>query len=194
METQEHENKPAIGPKSLKKGQAPKAKNNGELQVYAYTLKDPAFGEFFILNSANAWWLDNGKVQKLIDAFKLECTVKEACFYAGVSRHQWEYFIEKHPDFSVVIDACRQALGVYARQHFAKRVKEGDDGAVMTYLRKKHKQEFAGQLNLADPDGNPIQNQNAIVFVDFSEEVTTEPYEEPRAEEPKQLPEHAESQ
>lgn len=176
MESQEHENKPAIGPRSLKKGD-PRARQTGKLEVYAYALTDASFGEFHVLNSANGWWLDRWKLEKLIDSLKLDCTIKEACFYAGITPWQWRTFMELHPEFAQIVEICRENLGLHARRHFAKRVMEGDDAAVMTYLRKKHKAEFAGQMALSNPDGTPMKRDNAIVFVDFGEVVKTEPYD-----------------
>ena len=149
-----------------------KKRQTGKLTVYAYTIKDAAFGSFKVLNTSNAWWKDRLKVDKLIDAYKFECTDKEACYYAGISLAQLEYFLKLHPEFYGIKDACNQALGLFARQHFAKRVKAGDDVAVMTYLKKKHKAEFAGQMDVTS-GGKPM-GSNTIVFVDFGE-----PIEEP---------------
>lgn len=188
MESQEHENKLAIGPKSLPKGD-PRARMTGKLEVYAYALKIQGYGEFPVLNSSKGWWLDSAKLGKMIDAWKLDCTDEEALFYADVSKKEYEYFRGLHPEISEVKRACKENLGLHARQHFAQRVMAGEEVAVNTYLRKKHKAEFAGQLNLADQNG--VKKDNAIVFVDFgeSEVIKTEPYEEP-----KPLPEHAEGQ
>jgi hypothetical protein len=157
-----------VGPKALKKND-PRNKKRGELQLFAYTLKDRAFGEFHVKNSANAWWLDSLKVEKLFDAYKFECTDIQACVYAGISEENLRYFRENHEDFSRVKAACKQVLSLKARQTFGKWVENGDREATMTTLRKNHKQEFAGQLNLADPDGKPLQNQNAVVFVNFEQ-------------------------
>lgn len=177
------ETKKAIGPRSLKKD-ATQRKNTGSLEIYSYALTVQGFGKFHVLSSANAWWMDSRKVEKLIDAWKLECTDEQALFYADISSGQYQYFRELHPDLSLVKQACRQNLGLYARQHFAKRVIAGDDDAVMTYLKKTHKAEFAGQLDVTS-GGEKLNTTNAIVFVDFSETVTTEPYVNP--EEPAKL-------
>lgn len=193
METQEHENKPAIGPRSLKKTD-PRERQTGKLEIYAYSVKDPAFGEFFILNTANAWWSEKAKVVKLIDAYKLHCNDREARFYVGITEKQLRYFNELHPDFWQIKELCMQNLALHARQSVAKQIQSGDPEAGWRWLSKVNKDEFAGRVQLSNPDGSPLQNQNAIVFVDFSETVTTEPYEEPKAEESNQLPEHAESQ
>lgn len=157
-----------VGPKSLKKND-PRNGKKRELQLYAYTIKDKAFGEFQVKNSANAWWMDTTKVEKLLDAYKFECIDEEACVYAGITMRQLDYFKEQHPDFRGVKQACRRVLTLKARATFGKWVETGDREATMTTLRKNHKQEFAGQLNLADPDGKPLQNQNAVVFVNFEQ-------------------------
>jgi hypothetical protein len=75
----------------------------------AYVIKDRYFGEFRVQKSANAWWMDSRKVNDLIDAFKNGHTVKDACVYAVITRGQWQYFNEVHPEFSVVQEACESA-------------------------------------------------------------------------------------
>lgn len=160
--------KKIVGPKALKKND-PRNKKSGAIQLYAYTIKDAAFGEFHIKNSANAWWLDRIKVEKLLDAYKFECTDIQARVYAGISLGQFNYFKDQHPEFSDVKQHLLQVLSLKARATFGKWVENGDREATMTVLKKNHKQEFAGQLNLADPDGKPLQNQNAVVFVNFEQ-------------------------
>lgn len=75
----------------------------------AYTIKDAYFPDFHIRKSANAWWMDSGKVGNLIDAFKNGHTVKACLIYAGISQGQWEYFYETHPEFSEVKRGCEEA-------------------------------------------------------------------------------------
>lgn len=171
MDTKVTTEKKAIGPRSLPK--AITERQTGKVEVYAYTIKDAAFGEFNVLNTANAWWLDNLKVNKLIDAFKFDCSVGEAMYYAGITRGQWEYFNQLHPDFSGVEQAAREHLGLIARRNFAKRMENGDAAAVDMYLKKKHKLEFSNATIGVVPgqNGQPPQlpGRNAIVFVDFGE-------------------------
>lgn len=67
-----------------------------------YTITDAFFGEFNVVKSANAWWMDRRKVENLIIAFKSGQTVKGARYYAGISEGQWKYFLEIHPEFSTI--------------------------------------------------------------------------------------------
>lgn len=77
-----------------------------EERTIAYTIKDPLFVEFSVYTSANAWWMDKPKVDKLIEAFKGGHTVKVACTYTGITRDQYLYFIQVHPDFKRVKGNC----------------------------------------------------------------------------------------
>ena len=87
-----------------------------EEKEIAYTVKDKCFGEFSVLNSANAWWIDRVKVDDLIKAYKIDCTDEEACSDAGISIDQYKYFKEKHPNFSTVKQACKQIPFLKARR------------------------------------------------------------------------------
>lgn len=72
----------------------------------AYTIKDVNFGKFDVYNSANAWWMDATKVNDLITSFKNGSNIGIACAYIGISKRQWEYFNEVHPEFCEVKEAC----------------------------------------------------------------------------------------
>lgn len=81
---------------------APDAVNLKLEREVAYVIKDAYFGEFEVVKSDNAWWMDRLKVEKLIDAFKSGHIAKAARFYAGITDNQWKYFLHIHPDFSAI--------------------------------------------------------------------------------------------
>lgn len=82
----------------------------------AYAIVDPAFNDFHVRASANAWWMDSGKVHKLIDAYKMNMTDFRACVYAGISKDQLAYFKLQHPDFSSVKERARETATIIAHQ------------------------------------------------------------------------------
>ena len=92
----------------IKKSITSDSEVNKPKREIAYVIKDPLFDEFNVVKSANAWWMDKGKVDKLIDAFKSGHIIKTAIIYTGISQDQWRYFNETHPDFSRVKEACEE--------------------------------------------------------------------------------------
>lgn len=123
-----------------------------------YVIKDKHFGDLKILHTANAWWIDRGKVDALISAFKIDAQVKEAIVYAGITLDQYKYFCEKHPDFYTIKQAIKQLPVLKAR----KRIVQGLDesyGNAMDYLKRKRRKEFGDSHDLTS-DGKPLQ----IVF------------------------------
>jgi hypothetical protein len=140
-------------------------RQTGKQEPYAYTIKDNAFEPFHVLNTANGWWIDKTKVDRLITAFKLDCTIQEACVYAGISIRSYQYFNELHPDFCNIIDACRQLPSLKARETVVKKMAESYANAV-DYLKRKKKDEFGDSLD--HTTGGERINQNVITFVDFS--------------------------
>ena len=96
-----------------------------------------------VLNSdKEAWWVkEDGtiKIQKLVDAYKIDANDDEAIFYAGITRGQLEYFQKLHPDFYVIKHLCKQNLGLIAKKAFSKQVERGE--AALAYLRLKRKDE-----------------------------------------------------
>ncbi len=108
---------------------------------FAYVVTDKTFGELKIKNSDNAWWLDMTKVELLINAFKYDATHEEACISAGILIHNLRYFMELHPEFSLVIEACRQVPTLKARQTVVTGL--GTDlTTARWYLERKRPGEF----------------------------------------------------
>lgn len=76
---------------------------------FAYGVILPAWGEFQVVKSANAWWMDTRKVSLLFDAYKAGATDEGACINANISLGQLRYFRESHADFPQAKEACKAA-------------------------------------------------------------------------------------
>lgn len=112
----------------------------------AYTIKDVCFGGFDVLNSANAWWLEKGKVEALIQAYKWDCPDEEAMTNAGISIDQLNYFKEKHPNFYQIKLRCKEIPTLRARGTVINSLDNPDHA--FKYLEKKRKKEFGNALDL----------------------------------------------
>lgn len=146
---------PAEGKRPKGKRSLPKSateRQTGKKEPYAYTIKDVAFGEFKVLNSANAWWLERLKVQKLIDAFKIDANDDEACAYAGILPKTFAYFKELHPDFLGVKSACKQTLGLKAKAALARKVEKEPEW----YLERKRKDEYSTRSEVTGANGREL--------------------------------------
>ena len=88
---------------------APSAVNPVVEVEYAFGVVLPAWGEFKVVKSANAWWMDTRKVALLFDGYKAGSTDEGACINANISLGQLRYFRENHPDFTQAKDACKSA-------------------------------------------------------------------------------------
>jgi hypothetical protein len=148
----------------------------GRPAYYAYQIEQKDLPAPIKIRNGQAWWMNKTKVEKLVDAYRLDCTNREACFYAGITPHQLNHFLNKHPDFKDIISHCKEELGYYARKNVAKSIKiDRSVGRSWEYLSKKHKKEFSEQHDLTS-DGKPLQpGTNAVVFMDFSKPDQTEP-------------------
>lgn len=126
----------------------------------AYTISDPIFGSLDIKGSANGWWLDSIKLNELIKAFKYDATIEEACIVAGITLAQYKYFASEHPDFSAVIEACRNLPTLTARKSVVEALPK-DPNLSFKYLERKRPTEFgqkvptvAVQINMGDRMAN----------------------------------------
>ncbi len=126
----------------------------------AYVVKDKHFGEFEVVKTANAWWADREKVDRLIVAFKNFMTVEQASNHAGITPWQWRYFSETHPDFSRVKAVCKSLTGMKAKVKMVELIEKGDGPTVRWFMEKTEPEEFGSAQPLA-----PIQNNNFGIVV-----------------------------
>lgn len=127
---------------------APKKKKElKKKDPYAYTITDKAFGEFKVVNSDNAWWMDKVKLDNFINAFKYGANIKQAKVSAGISEEQWNYFANKHPDFYLVIEACKEIPNLRALQKVVADI-PNEGQMARWWLEKRMPEEFGARNNI----------------------------------------------
>lgn len=127
----------------------------------AYTIKDQYFGELNIVKSSYAWWMDSGKVERLIENFKLGYNIAESIALIGISRDQYYYFLEKHPGFSYVKEQCEVIFRTILKKGLLNHVKKGDKHVLMWYAERKMPEEFGKQVS--EGMGAPTVNIGTII-------------------------------
>ena len=123
---------------------SPEPIGNGNI---AYVIDDANFGRFEVQKSANAWLTDRTKVERLIEAFKFDATILEACFHSGITERQYKYFIEVHPDFCTIKTILKQCPILKARQAVVNALDNPHLG--LAYLERKLKDEFSTKSQVA---------------------------------------------
>ena len=113
-------------------------------EKFAYFIEDKSFGKLYVKKSANAWWMDRGKVERLITGYKLDCKLTELRILAGISKDQLEYFREQHPEFSSVLEDMRKVPTIKARTTLVRAL-ESDPATALKYLERKEPDEFREQ-------------------------------------------------
>lgn len=87
--------------------------------------------------------LNDTIVQKLKDAFKLWCSIKEACCYAEISTSTYHEWISKNKEFSDEIELSKKYLEYKSRAVIAGSLEAWDVKTAMWYLERKNKREFS---------------------------------------------------
>ena len=142
-----------------------------------YTITDKYFPDFNVLKSDNAWWVDKGKIERLIAAFKMDAAIMEACAYAGITYEQYKYFNEIHPEFSIVKQLCNELPTLQARQEVIKGI-ANDKEFALKYLERKRKNEFSTKSELLhgeDPSNKFTSLADAFKALDKHKKQTDEP-------------------
>ena len=95
-------------------------------------------------------------VAKIIEAFKLDVTVEEACTYANISKDTYYRRIKEDEEFSDEMERARMYASMVARQTVIREIQQDGDLA-LKYLERKRKAEFSprsehqvGDLNLEE--------------------------------------------
>lgn len=94
-------------------------------------------------------------VSKLEQAFSLDSTVAEACFYAGISRESYYDFVNKYPEYTDRFEALRNRLVLKARETVAREIGKNYQNS-MDYLTRKRKNEFSTRQELTGAEGTPL--------------------------------------
>lgn len=97
-------------------------------------------------------------LQKLEQAFSLDCTDDEACVYADISPRSLYYYQEANPDFLQRKKLLKQKLVLKARTVIANSLNSDDRDTAKWYLERKKKDEFSTKQEIADVSDRPIIN------------------------------------
>lgn len=87
-------------PKKKKETKKKKIPGRTELiDEVSYVHSDGSFGDFEVRGTANAWWKSQKKLTEFIKGKKVGLNDTEACYYAGITKGQLDYFVKEHPNF-----------------------------------------------------------------------------------------------
>jgi hypothetical protein len=85
-------------------------------------------------------------LNKIRQAFAIDATVEEACFYANISEVTYYNWKKKNPELFKEIERLRQAPILKARQEVVNGLVGFDNS--LKYLSKKKKNEFGDKLEI----------------------------------------------
>lgn len=86
-------------------------------------------------------------VGKLEQAFAIDATIEEACFYAGINKDTYYAWKKRFPELSDRLELLRNTPILAARQTLATAVMTDSDMA-LKYLERKRRDEFGRNLDL----------------------------------------------
>lgn len=109
------------------------------IPLYSVPLKDDYY--FKVRPTANAWWKDQSKVQKLLALLYAGFTAEKACKDIGISNRKYKYFIKIHPSFVVIRNIYKSNLLVKSKKAVRAAV-ENDPKFALKYWSKRSPDEF----------------------------------------------------
>lgn len=131
--------------------------NKPEKDKVAYVINDKVFGEFPVLRSANAWWMDSEKVEIIFECLKRRMSLLQASIRAKITDDQLYYFVEKHPKFSDIIVRSKEVLGIKVKEGLTTLIERVDGPTIRWYLETVESGEYgkkppivAVQVNMGD--------------------------------------------
>jgi len=151
---------PAVDAKPSKNVINPKPGKYDYLNEIAYSIEDPAFGVLNVRKTANAWWGERIKVEELILSFKFGCSLEESFIMAGISRGQYNEFMEIHPDFSEAKANLLKTPTLQARKTLVSHL--NDPQYALAYLERKEKKEFS--KSSIEINGDPAEDLGVIIL------------------------------
>lgn len=105
-------------------------------------------------------------VKKLEEAFAIDCSIPEACFYANISKQTYYNWIKMYPELKEKFDRLRNRPILLARQEVVKGLRDNPEFS-LKYLERKRKQEFGlrqdvgieGSLNIKIVNYEEVKNE-----------------------------------
>lgn len=131
-----------------------KGKPQKETQEFAYEIVDPKFGKMSVRNTANAWWHEKRKVEDLIEAKKIGANDNMCCYYAGITKHQYDYFVKVHPDFSEFFTYLKDNPKVKALKTIYNDLRNPE--TAKWYLERKLKEEYSSRQEHTGAGGKDL--------------------------------------
>jgi len=95
------------------------------------------------------------RINKLVEAFAIGASDKEACAYAEISHQALYNYQEKHPEFVERKEALKHRPTLLARQSVVKGLVT-DANLAMKYLERRLPNEFATRRELTGADGKDL--------------------------------------
>lgn len=116
-------------------------KLKGKKLSIAYNIALP-FGYILeVEESANAWWMDRQKTDRLILSLSLGSPIQEACDFAAITLRQYKYFVKIHPVFAEARPGFQARLNAIARSTIVRGI-ANDAKLAMRYMQNKRPEEF----------------------------------------------------
>jgi len=99
------------------------------------------------------------KIQKLEQAFALDATIKEACFYADISKSTLYNYQKENPSFLERKEALKEQPVLKARKVVIDAIESGDKQSSQWLLERRKKSEFSlkTEQEHTGANGGPIQ-------------------------------------
>ncbi len=104
-------------------------------------------------------------VKKLEEAFAIDTTVEEACFYANISRQSYYNNVKEGSELFDRFRALRERPVLLARQTVVKKIPESYGNAI-DYLKRKRRNEFGDESRVEVKLSKPFEitdEQKAIL-------------------------------
>ena len=116
--------------------------------------------------------LTEDTIRKLEEAFSIDASVKEACYYADISTDTFYRWIKEYPKLSYKLERLREKPVLKARQTVVKSLDNPD--YAFKYLERKKKDEFSPRQELTGKDGEPIKTSYEIKLNEIRNEYGNE--------------------
>lgn len=145
-----------------------KRKENSEV---AYIMPKVGWVALQVKSSANAWWMDQTKLQLLYSAFGVEATIREACAYAHITIKQYKYFRSLHPEIDEVRSGFEAWNTLRVRKTILSAIETGSYKMAMKYLEVFRPEEFGrpSRKKVSKTPSHTMRTPTTVLITDYSE-------------------------
>ena len=95
-------------------------------------------------------------IDKLIQCFKEDATVEQACLYSGISKETYYTWLKDDPSFLDEMSRAQEYIKVAAKRVLLYAIEKGDEKVALEVIKRREKKRYSERSEHTGADGKDL--------------------------------------